>query len=279
MLRGFYTAASGMLTQQRRTEMLTNNMSNANTTGFKADQTSIRSFPEMLLSNIDSKTIPTENKLRMSKFSQVGSLSTGVYVQETNPLFTQGTLEETQLNTDLALADENLPINEGTGRQGAVLFTVLDGDGGLRYTRNGSFTLDGQGYLTTPNGYYVLDENNERIQLDSDQFTVTENGVILEGNVQKARLGIGFSDNPSAQLMKDGEGLYKVVNDDELPSAYAGAEVSFSTKQGFLEGSNVDQSRTMTEMMSSYRSFEASQKVLQAYDKSLDKAVNEVGKL
>lgn len=279
MLRGFYTAASGMLTQQRRTEMLTNNMSNANTTGFKADQTSIRSFPEMLLSNIDSKTIPTENKLSMSKFSQVGSLSTGVYVQETNPLFTQGTLEETQLNTDLALADENLPINEGTGRQGAVLFTVQDGDGGLRYTRNGSFTLDGQAYLTTPKGYYVLDENNERIQLDSDQFTVTENGVILEGNVQKARLGIGFSDNPSAQLMKDGEGLYKVVNDDELPSAYAGAEVSFSTKQGFLEGSNVDQSRTMTEMMSSYRSFEASQKVLQAYDKSLDKAVNEVGKL
>ncbi|MGW6297540.1 flagellar hook-basal body protein [Peribacillus butanolivorans] len=279
MLRGFYTAASGMLTQQRRTEMLTNNMSNANTTGFKADQTSIRSFPEMLLSNIDSKTIPTENKLSMSKFSQVGSLSTGVYVQETNPLFTQGTLEETQLNTDLALADENLPINEGTGRQGAVLFTVQDGDGGLRYTRNGSFTFDGQGYLTTPNGYYVLDENNERIQLDSDQFTVTENGVILEGNVQKARLGIGFSDNPSAQLMKDGEGLYKVVNDDELPSAYAGAEISFSTKQGFLEGSNVDQSRTMTEMMSSYRSFEASQKVLQAYDKSLDKAVNEVGKL
>ncbi|KQU20196.1 hypothetical protein ASG65_03840 [Bacillus sp. Leaf13] len=279
MLRGFYTAASGMLTQQRRTEMLTNNMSNANTTGFKADQTSIRSFPEMLLSNIDSKTIPTENKLSMSKFSQVGSLSTGVYVQETNPLFTQGTLEETHLNTDLTLVDENLPINEGTGRQGAVLFTVQDGDGGLRYTRNGSFTLDGQGYLTTPNGYYVLDENNERIQLDSDQFTVTENGVILEGNVQKARLGIGFSDNPSALLMKDGEGLYKVVNDDELPSAYAGAEVSFSTKQGFLEGSNVDQSRTMTEMMSSYRSFEASQKVLQAYDKSLDKAVNEVGKL
>ncbi|MFE4894121.1 flagellar hook-basal body protein [Peribacillus butanolivorans] len=279
MLRGFYTAASGMLTQQRRTEMLTNNMSNANTTGFKADQTSIRSFPEMLLSNIDSKTIPTENKLSMPKFSQVGSLSTGVYVQETNPLFTQGTLEETELNTDLALADENLPINEGTGRQGAVLFTVQDGEGGLRYTRNGSFTLDGQGYLTTPNGYYVLDENNERIQLDSDQFTVTENGVILEGNVQKARLGIGLSDNPSAQLMKDGEGLYKVVNDDELPSAYAGAEVSFSTKQGFLEGSNVDQSRTMTEMMSSYRSFEASQKVLQAYDKSLDKAVNEVGKL
>lgn len=279
MLRGFYTAASGMLTQQRLTELLTNNMSNANTTGYKADQTSVRSFPEMLISNIGGKTNPTENKFSMSQLSQVGGLSTGVYVQEANPLFTQGTLEETQLNTDISLADENLPIIEETGRQGSVFFTVQDGEGDVRYTRNGNFTLDGQGYLTTPAGHYVLNEKNERIQLDSDRFTVTENGVILEGNVQTARMGIGYSDDPSSQLMKDGEGLYKAVNDGDLPNAYAAADIGFSTKQGFLEGSNVDQSRTMTEMMSAYRSFEASQKVLQAYDKSLDKAVNEVGRL
>ncbi|MFF2500304.1 flagellar hook-basal body protein [Peribacillus sp. NPDC058075] len=279
MLRGFYTAASGMLTQQRRTELLTNNMSNANTTGYKADQMSVRSFPEMLLSNIGGKTVPTENKLSMTNLSQVGGLSTGVYVQEANPLFTQGTLEETQLNTDISLVDENMPINEETGRQGSVFFTVQDGDGAIRYTRNGSFTLDGQGYLTTPSGHYVLNENNEKIKLDSDQFTVAENGVILDGNVQTALMGIGYSDDPSLQLMKDGEGLYKAVNDGGLPSAYAAADVGFSTKQGFLEGSNVDQSRTMTEMMSAYRSFETNQKVLQAYDKSLDKAVNEVGRL
>ncbi|WP_057911933.1 flagellar hook-basal body protein [Peribacillus muralis] len=278
MLRGFYTAASGMITQQRRTELLTNNMSNANTTGYKADQTSVRSFPEMLISNMGGKTIPTENKLGIPVFSQVGALSTGVYVQEANPLFTQGTLEETGLNTDLALADENLPINEER-RKGSVLFAVQDGDGGLRYTRNGSFTLDGQGYLTTPSGYYVLNDNKEPIKLESDRFTVTDSGAILEGNIQTARLGIGYSIDPSSQLMKDGEGLYRAVNDEELPSAYAALEGGFSTKQGFLEGSNVDQSRTMTEMMSAYRSFESSQKVLQAYDKSLDKAVNEVGRL
>ncbi|AOH57169.1 flagellar biosynthesis protein FlgC [Peribacillus muralis] len=278
MLRGFYTAASGMITQQRRTELLTNNMSNANTTGYKADQTSVRSFPELLISNMGGKTIPTENKLGIPQISKVGALSTGVYVQEANPLFTQGTLEETGLNTDMALADENLPINEDR-RKGSVLFTVQDGDGGLRYTRNGSFTLDGQGYLTTPSGHYVLNENKERIKLESDRFTVTDDGVILEGNIQTARLGIGYSDDPSSQLMKDGEGLYKAVGDEELPSAYAAVEGGFSTKQGFLEGSNVDQSRTMTEMMSAYRSFESSQKVLQAYDKSLDKAVNEVGRL
>ncbi|KWW20899.1 hypothetical protein AS888_14795 [Peribacillus simplex] len=278
MLRGFYTAASGMIAQQRRTELLTNNMSNANTTGYKADQTSVRSFPELLISNMGSKTVPTENKLAIPGFSKVGGLSTGVYVQEANPLFTQGTLEETGLHTDMALADENLPINADR-RKGSVLFTVQNEDGGLRYTRNGSFTLDGQGYLTTPSGQYVLNENKERIKLESDRFSVTDDGVILEGNVQTARLGIGYSNDPSSQLMKDGEGLYKAVDNEELPSAYAAVDGGFSTKQGFLEGSNVDQSRTMTEMMSAYRSFESSQKILQAYDKSLDKAVNEVGRL
>lgn len=178
----------------------------------------------------------------------------------------------------MALADENLPINADR-RKGSVLFTVQNEDGGLRYTRNGSFTLDGQGYLTTPSGQYVLNENKERIKLESDRFSVTDDGVILEGNVQTARLGIGYSNDPSSQLMKDGEGLYKAVDNEELPSAYAAVDGGFSTKQGFLEGSNVDQSRTMTELMSAYRSFESSQKVLQAYDKSLDKAVNEVGRL
>ena len=278
MLRGFYTAASGMLTQQRRTEMLTNNISNANTTGFKADQTSVRSFPEMLLGNMQRNAMPTENNLSVPKLSQVGSLSTGVYVQEASPLFTQGTLEETELSTNIALADENLPINEETGRAGSVLYTVQDKDGQMRYTRDGSFTLDAQGYLTNSKGYYVLDENNERIQLENDRFTVTEKGMILEGNDQAVRLGIGYADDPTKQLVKDGEGLYRAV-DNELPNAYAAEGLTFSTKQGFLEGSNVDQSRTMTEMMSAYRSFEANQKVLQAYDKSLDKAVNEVGKL
>ena len=54
MFRGFYTAASGMIAQQRRTEMLTNNMANANTPGFKAEQSTIRSFPEMYMSNIEN---------------------------------------------------------------------------------------------------------------------------------------------------------------------------------------------------------------------------------
>ena len=95
MFRGFYTAASGMYTQQRKTEMLTNNMANVNTPGFKADQSSIRAFPEMLLQRLESTPSPAGN-------SEVGAVNTGVYMQESIPRFIQGDLRQTDLPTDLA---------------------------------------------------------------------------------------------------------------------------------------------------------------------------------
>lgn len=277
MLRGFYTAASGMLTQQRRTEMLTNNMANANTPGYKADQSSVRSFPEMLLNRIADETIPNGNEKKMPSFAQVGSLNTGVYIQETNPLFKQGDIKQTDLKTDLALVHGEMPIDEETGVAGALFFTVQNGNGDVRYTRNGNFTLDGQGYLTTSGGYYVLDENNERIQLDNDQFTVSDNGVILQDAAQVAQIGIAYSNDPAGQLVKEGDGLFSA--DAELTNAYDEDDVFFTIKQGYIENSNVDAAQTMTEMLSVYRSFEANQKVLQAYDQSLNKTVNEVGKI
>ena len=271
MFKGFYTAASGMLTQQRRTEMLTNNMANVNTPGYKADQSSVRSFPEMLLSHVNSETIPVDNKLTLSSLSPIGGLPTGVYVQETNPLFAQGDVKQTDVKTDIAL------VNEETGEAGSVFFTVQNGDGEPRYTRNGNFTLDGQGYLTTASGYYVLDENNQRIQLESDQFRVSEDGYVLENDVEVARLGVTYSENPSAQLVKEGDGLFRA--NGALANAYNANNVGFSLKQGYLETSNVDEGQTMTEMLATYRSFEANQKVLQAYDQSMSKAANEVGKI
>ena len=145
MLRGFYTAASGMLAQQRMTEMLTNNMANANTPGFKADQSSMRAFPEMLLSRMDQVSIPTEKPLNLAMTPQVGKLNNGVYMQEANPLFLQGALETTDNKTDVALQDISMPVNKDTGLQGSVFFTVQGADGQARYTRNGNFTVDAQG--------------------------------------------------------------------------------------------------------------------------------------
>lgn len=277
MFRGFYTAASGMLTQQRHAEMLTNNLSNANTPGFKTDQASVRSFPEMLMQRMGQKATTPNGKISLPIYSQVGSLSTGVYMQEATPLYTQGDIQETQLATDLAIVNGNLPLNQENGKPGTLLFVVENSVGEARYTRNGNFTLDGAGYLTTASGNYVQDVNNNRIRVNSENFSVSEEGMIIENNQPVARIGIAFARDPY-QLIKEGDGLFRAEG-AMLANAYNTAGVSFNLKQGYLEGSNVDQAQTMTDMLTTYRTFEANQKILQAYDKSMEKAVNEIGRL
>ena len=277
MFKGFYTAASGMIAQQRRTEMLTNNLANAETVGYKEDTASVRAFPEMLLQSYESEKIPVENSFNVRKTRDVGAIHTGVYVQEMIPSFAQGGVKETENSTDFALVDGQLPIDAGSGAAGTVLFMVESANGTL-YTRNGNFTLDGSGYLMTTSGQYILDEDGGRIQLGSENFTVTPEGYIAENGQEIARLGIAFSANPQGELVKEGDGLYR-LNDGELASAYEMDNVSFTIRQGAIEQSNVDSSKTMTELMTAYRTFEANQKIIQAYDKSMEQAVNEIGRV
>ncbi|MEW9110794.1 flagellar hook-basal body protein [Cytobacillus gottheilii] len=278
MFKGFYTVASGMLAQQRRTEMLSNNMANANTPGFKADQSAIRSFPEMLLQRMDQQSIPTEKGLNIPGNTTIGSISTGVYMQEVIPNFLQGDIKETGLNTDVSLINVNVPDNGEEDAVGSVFFTVTGPSGEERYTRNGNFTLDGAGYLTTASGLYVLDDAGQQIQLTSDDFSINEEGILTGANGEVARLGVAYTDNAN-RLIKEGDGLYRTEDGNNLPSAYLAGGVQFNLQQGFLERSNVDVSRTMTDMMTAYRAFEANQKVLQAYDRSMEKAANEVGRI
>lgn len=269
MFKGFYTAASGMLAQQRRTDMLTNNMANASTPGFKEDQSTLRAFPDMLLERMNDQT---------GGGQKVGSLSTGVYMQEAIPRFIQGDTKETDNKTDMALVDIVMPANNTNGSKGSVFFTVQDPSGQTRYTRNGNFTLDAQGYLTTGNGQYILDSNGKPIQLSSDQFTVSDTGLITGQNGEQAQLGVAFAAQPE-RLIKEGNGLYRTENGTPLASAANQPGVQFKLQQGFLEQSNVDLSKSMTDMLTAYRSFEANQKILQAYDRSMEKAANEVGKI
>lgn len=278
MFRGFYTVASGMLAQQRRTEMLTNNMSNASTPGFKADQSSMRAFPEMLLKHFDKQHIPTEKGLTLPFNKTVGPINTGVYMQEAIPAFAQGDLRETNINTDIALYDSNMPLNEENGLNGSIFYTVQNANGDLRYTRNGNFTIDFEGYLTTGSGLYVLDDGGNRILLPNDQFTVDETGYLTDENGNTSRLGIRYTANPY-RLVKEGDGLFRAENDADLVNAYNLEDVRFTTQQGFVERSNVDVARTMTDLLTAYRAFEANQKVLQAYDKSMEKAANEIGRI
>lgn len=277
MFKGFYTVASGMIAQQRRTELLSNNLANANTPGFKADQSSIRSFPDMLLSSVGKTNAPANQQAGSQYMTQVGALNTGVYMQETLPNYVQGQIYGTNFTTDMALIDGNLPQSED-GVTGSIFFRLEHPEGGEAYTRNGNFTLDGQGYLVNAQGLYVLSDAGQRIQLQNDDFQLGEDGAVYVNNQQVARVGVSYAENPNV-LQKQDNGLLRMQDGGALPTAYGTDGVNFTLRQNFLEGSNVDSSRTMTDLMTAYRAFEANQKVLQAYDRSMEKTVNEIGRV
>lgn len=273
MLRGYYTAASGMITQQRRQDTLSNNMANAQTPGFKQDQAAIRSFPEHMVKRMDSKSLPTTRQFNVPFNQQVGPLTTGVYIQETLPSHEQGSLLQTGMSTDMALENGTFPDETG-----AMFFMIQNNDGDVRYTRNGNFTVDGEGYLTTPRGYYVLDDAGERIFTDGQSFDVTPEGIV-ETFAGAVGLGIGYTANHH-DLIKDDEDLFMLMNDEaEVVNARATAGLTFNVHQTFLESSNVDPAQTMVDMMQAYRLFETNQQVLRSYDQSMDIAVNQIGRL
>lgn len=278
MFKGFYTATTGMIAQQRRTEMLSNNIANASTPGYKADQSTVRAFPNMLLSAIEKNgKAHLQNGFNPMATQKIGTIGTGVYMQETIPDYTQGQLVETGLTSDVALVDEYLPVRGGDDRTGGLYFR-LQTDGAEAYTRNGNFTVDSEGSLVTTGGNYVLSTTGEPIQVTSDDYTITEDGRVLENNELIAQLDVAYVEDPDT-LIKQDNGLYYTEDGNDLASAYDDNDVAFSMRQGYIEQSNVDAGATMTEMMSAYRSFEANQKMLQAYDRSMDKAVNELGKV
>lgn len=267
MLRGFYGVASGMIAQQRKTEMLTDNLANVQTPGYKEDQSSIRTFPELLIQARNTSSFPPH---RTS--TPIGDLATGVYMQERTMNFRQGDLRETERSTDVAL------LQMTPAAEGAYFFVTQNEDGEIRYTRNGNWTVDGEGFLTTSDGYYILDGAGEPLEVGSERFTVNENGVVTdETGAFVGQIDVAFAEDPHA-LVKEGNGLLR-SEDGELPSGIPEAGTEYRLAQGFLERSNVNVAETMTDLMNSYRIFEANQRMMQAYDQSMQRTVNEVGRL
>lgn len=220
------------------------------------------------------------NASALTPNSSIGSLQTGVYTQEGIPNFSSGTLKETSKQTDLALIDENLPIDAETSKKGLLLFGVRLDDNAIRYTRNGNFTVNEDGFLTTSEGDQVVGENLQPIQLTSDSFTVTDDGTIREENGNNQQLWIGYTNNPT-NLTQQGNGVFAWEGDEaDAPITIETTGITeYAVKQGYLEGSNVDMTTTMTDMLNTYRLYEANQKVLQTYDQSIDKAVNDIGRV
>jgi len=282
MLRGLYTATAGMLTQQRRTEMLSNNMANSQTPGYKADQGSVRAFPEMLLQRLDNKSVPTANGTNFGGMTPIGSINTGVYLQELSNQYTQGGLKETGLKSDVALVEENVPFNPETNIKGALLFAVETATGDERYTRNGNFSLDNNGILLS-NGNTVLSADGQPISIQTSNYEITPNGEVFNLDLPADEQFLGQIDvryeADVRNLVKEGNGLFRTADEGVLPTAIGNGNIQYNLRQNYVENSTVDVGRTYTDMMTAYRSFEANQKVLQAYDRSMDKAANEIGRL
>lgn len=278
MLKGLYTATSAMIAQERRTEMLSNNIANANTPGYKADEGTMRAFPEMLLSRMESGRFQTSSSKGFSVPQQtpIGGINTGTYMQELIPQFTQGTLKTTDQTTDVALVENNVPINPETNQKSALFYAVNTPEG-VRYTKSSSITMNAQNQLTI-NGRALLSVTGQPITVQSENFKVNADGTVSENGQNLGQIDVRVAMD-TRNLAREGNDLYRTADNQPLPSAVNNGQMSYTLSQGVSELSNVDVTKSYTDMTTAYRAFETNQKVVQAYDKSLEKAVNEIGRV
>ncbi|GIO35240.1 flagellar hook-basal body complex protein FlhO [Paenibacillus antibioticophila] len=297
MLRGLYTAASGMITQQRRHDTVTQNIANINTAGYKQVNSVTHSFPDVLISLMGDK----ENGGQKT----IGRLTTGVFAEESLASFMQGDLKETNNSSDFGLVsnlvlidpatDEPIPF-DASGKYVAedgeviyrpeVFFTVQDANGETRYTRDGGFRVNAVGDLLTDQGQRVLDTDGNPIALPPgitmDQVKSDSLGNLsydVDGvQTDLAAIGVVVVNNPH-QLVREGHGVFRVDNVQAADIRALEAEDNASVRQGYLESSNVDTAQAMVDLMAAQRAYESNQKLIQYYDKSLEKAVNEIGRV
>lgn len=300
MLRGLYTATAGMITQQRKHDTVTNNIANANTPGYKQNQTAIRSFPETLIFLMRGEPGQTGAM-------PIGNLHQGIFAEENLPVFVQGDMQETNNPLDFAiLSDLQVPgvqfdgfgkgfTPEGTRVfQPQAFFTVQNQDGDRRYTRNGKFTISNTGELVTAEGYRMLGQDGQPISLVNPDAPNQTHSIRVgsKGELLDAVAGTPLVDaagNPRSllitrvanphQLIQEGYGVFRLDGDAVNNATVIAPEDRFEIRQGYVERSNVDPIQSMVDMMTAARAYEANQKVIQAYDRSLEKAANEVGRV
>lgn len=268
--KGIYTALSGAMAQSERLDTIANNIANVNTPAFKRDQ---QIFQEYLTANEKPPEVIQVPKVTASIDSfydtQGGDQSfvdsAGSYTD-----FSAGGLKLTGNSFDLAI--------EGNG-----FFEVATPDG-VKLTRNGTLTMDGNGRLVTKEGFPILKagtplENPEgrMVKLQGQgAFVVADNGTIYENGEEVGKLSVVEPADKDLGLRKFGGSAYTVNDNARATLATAG---SARVRQGQIETSNVNVVREMVDMIDANRTFETTQKVMKAYDSMEEKLVNSVPKL
>lgn len=246
MIRGIYTAGSGMLAETTRADTIANNLANGNTAGYKKDIAISKDFASLLIQRInDGPEAPV-----------IGSLGVGTLIDEIATIHDTSSMRSTGNALDFAI--------EGRG------YFAIQTAAGIRYTKNGTFTRNARGELVNSEGQQVLGTAGP-IQLPNGIVNVNQDGVIsVDGqNVGTLRV-VEFANE--RELVKEGANLFRAPNNGQAATAS-------KVEQGYLEQSNVNVVSEMVNMISGYRAYEANAKTVQAHDELLSKAVNDVGKV
>ena len=258
MVKGLYTAYTGMVNEQRRMDVLTNNLANADTTGFMKEGASSQSFDSVLTYKIKDFTEGD----RLAK--RLGRNHPGVKIGEGYTDFSQGPLKHTENTFDLALTDAGFF---------AVEFTSKSGETSVKYTRDGDFTLTQDGRLVTRDGDAVLDESGSPIKIDPLQKAeINTKGEIVQNGRVVAAIQVTDFENYD-YLVRYGENYFEAAEGAEEK------EPAAEVYSGYLESSNISVVTEMVNMITVSRAYESNQKVITTYDSTLDIAANQLGKI
>ena len=235
MYKGIYIALSGAMLKSRNMDIFAQNIANANTTGYKKERISFRDY-----------IIPVDNIPGYRPDGRVMTELSGIVTD-----FSEGSLIMTDNPLDLAINGEG--------------FFALEGD---RYTRNGNFRINSDGYLVNQDGVKVLGDGGP-VAVQGNNIDINPSGEIIVDDISVGRLKIvGFPD----------KGVLSKLSGGMFTAKEAGEAVDSNISQGFLEGSNLNVIREMVQMLKSLREFESYQKMIQAFDEAASKTINEMGR-
>ncbi len=249
MLRGIYTSVSGMLAYQSKLDVITNNLANASSTGYKRD---------IIYFDLDQAQNSNQQP-GIQLVSEMAASTSPVLSRKSSMDFSAGGLRDTNNPLDVAL--------EGSG------FFVVQTPNGIRYTRNGNFSRDPQGQLTTREGFSILGISGNPININGEKIEIDASGYVSVDGQVVDRLRLADFQQPSKLLGKEGNGLFKLI-DPTVQESPSSAKVWHK----HLEDSNVNIISQMAELIETYRGFETYQKVIQFFDETIQK-MQEIGRV